>query len=114
MVSIPFLSRTIGVGILGFTIGFALVLAEKLSQEASIELVFKKKERREVPLGLKAIYVGRSSEADIFIDHKSKRDILFYITFENGRVNTRNNEKKELDDGQVIKVEDYELIIHTS
>jgi Ca-activated chloride channel family protein len=108
--------RIFGIGILGVFIGITISVVEEMLREAWITIGWGKNETTNVSLGAKALVLGSSPEADVFLPRNKFPPVAAIIKIENSKVlvdNKLDNQRVELADNGEILLGTLKVIIHT-
>jgi hypothetical protein len=86
-----FLARLLGAAILGAAIGLMIAWAEKLAREACLIVHWGPKERTVINLGERAVVLGSSNEAELYLPkEKGFPPISALVTFQGGKIVMQN------------------------
>jgi hypothetical protein len=103
--------RMIGVGILGGAVGLAIVTAEALFREASLDVLWSPKERTSFTLGPSPIYIGGGD------DHVYVAGLAHHaaaVVHEQGKIQyieSATGQRTDLKDGSRIKIGPLEIVV---
>jgi len=106
-----FIGRIIGFGVLGASLGVALVAADALFREAVLEVHWAPNEVTSLPLGSRPIYIGGG---DDHVPISGLPEHASSISFEKGSIHYSDlitGRKADLKDGSKIKIGRVELVI---
>jgi hypothetical protein len=108
------LARLLGLSILGFALGLAMLVVEKLFCEASLEVIWAPNETTNLNLGTQAVTIGGGE------DHVFVRGLPHHfasIVFSNGvieYVETASGKRSPLKDGSRLEIGKLNLVIHAA
>jgi len=106
--------RMAGIGALGAALGLALVVADSLFREASLEIVWAPKEITTVALGPVPVTIGGGDD-HIYVGGLAPKTAG--VVVEQGKiqyVETESGRRTDLRDGSKIKIGPIEIIVHAS
>ena len=106
------IGRALGIGILGAALGLAMVIVEALCREASLEVIWGPKEITFISLGPRPISIGGGDD-NVYVHNLPPR----YVTVQliEGKIyytDGTTGKKRELHDGNRIKIGKFETIVH--
>ncbi|MGB0581671.1 MAG: hypothetical protein ACPGVU_18400 [Limisphaerales bacterium] len=105
----------IGVGILGASLGFVMVVVEKIFREASLEVVWSPNESSFFNLGSQPIYIGGGRDDEIYIRGLGERHS--HVVFADGAVeyvDAESQKRTPLRNESSIQVGPLKLVIHAA
>lgn len=106
--------RLVGLGTLGFALGLAMIVVEKLFREASLEVIWAPGETTNFNLGAQAVTIGGGE------DHVFVRGLPHHfasIVFANGvieYVETARGARTPLKNGSRLEIGKLNLVIHAA
>lgn len=106
--------RLLGFGVQGLAIGLSIVVAEKLAQEASLEIIWAPNEVTFANLGERPVFIGGGREDDVFVRgypprHAGitlKQGRIEYVEADAGRQATLRNASR-------LEIGKLTLVVHT-
>lgn len=108
------IGRLVGLGTLGFALGLAMIVVEKLFREASLEVIWAPNETTNFNLGAQAVTIG-GGEDHVFVRGLPSR--FASIAFTNGLieyVETATGQRTPLKDGSRLEIGRLNLVIHAA
>jgi len=108
------IGRLVGIGTLGFALGLAMIVVEKLFREASLEVIWAPNETTNFNLGAQAVTIG-GGEDHVFVRGLPHR--FASIVFANGLieyVETATGKRTPLKDGSRLEIGKLNLVIHAA
>ncbi len=108
------IGRLVGLGTLGFALGLAMIVVEKLFREASLEVIWAPNETTNFNLGAQAVTIG-GGEDHVFVRGLPPR--FASIVFANGvieYIETATGKRTPLKDGSRLEIGRLNLVIHAA
>lgn len=109
------IGQMIGIGILGATLGFIMVVVEKIFREASLEVVWSPNESSFFNLGAQPIYIGGGRDDEIYVRGLGERHS--HVVFQDGAieyVDAESQKRTPLKNESSIQVGPLKLVIHAA
>lgn len=108
------IGRLVGLGTLGFALGLAMIVVEKLFREAILEVIWAPNETTNFNLGAQAVTIG-GGEDHVFVRGLPHR--FASIVFASGLieyVETATGKRTPLKDGSRLEIGKLNLVIHAA
>jgi hypothetical protein len=107
------LGRMVGIGVLGASLGFAIVAFEELFRAARLDVIWAPNEVTSVTLGEKPVYIGGGDD-HIFINGLPQHALG--VVLENGKIqciDSATGKRSDLKDGSRIQIGKVEVVVKT-
>ena len=106
------IARLAGIGVLGLALGLAVVLAERLFQQASLEIVWAPRQTSRITLGEKPVTIGGRGD-DIVIPGLKSNTAAVVLTGGNVQyIDNWTDKRTDLKNGSKLKIGKVQLVIH--
>ena len=106
------IARLAGIGILGLALGLAVVIAERLFQEASMEIIWLPGQTSRVTLGEKPVTIGSRGD-DIVIPGLQSNMAAVVLAGGNVQyIDNKTGKRTNLKNGSKLKIGTVQLVIH--
>ena len=107
-----FISRLAGIGILGVTLGLAVVIAERLLQKASLEIIWAPRQTSRITLGEKPVTIGSRGD-DVVIPGLESNTASVVLSGGNVQyTDNRTGSRSNLKNGSKLEFGKVELVVH--
>lgn len=109
------LAQMVGMGILGATLGFIMVVVEKIFREASLEVVWSPHESSFFNLGAQPIYIGGGRDDEVYVRGLGERHA--HVVFAGGAieyVDAESQKRTPLRNESSIQVGKLKLVVHAA
>lgn len=105
--------RTVGIALLGLSLGLAMYFVENMFREASVEVEWAPRETTRVGLGAQPVVIGGGGEEQIF--KKGLPPYVSSLVFRDGlieHVETANGKRTPLQDGSRLRIGGLNMQVH--
>jgi Ca-activated chloride channel family protein len=106
------ISRLAGIGILGVALGLAVVIAERLFQKASLEIIWLPGQTSRITLGEKPVTIGSRGDDIVIPGFKSNTAAVILAGGNVQYVDNRTGKRTDLKNGSKLKIGTVQLVIH--
>ncbi len=106
------ISRLAGIGILGLALGLAVVIAERLFQQASMEIIWLPGQTSRVTLGEKPVTIGSRGDDIVIPGLKSNMAAVVLAGGNVQYIDNKTGKRTNLKNGSKLKIGTVQLVIH--